>query len=202
MLDRTLITSCMWHGAHVMSTTRRSPGLTKRMKSSDSCRTAAADRWGFADVFQMSSVGATCARFFASLNAPLFGSAAGGAIAVASPPWQSVQPIAFAVVCIDVLSGLWHVRHPALLRATSASLCWRGTCGARGGGAAPAISAVPATGNHPSATSTRTDRQLEAIVLLMWHPVIWNVEFGIWNACSLPACQRDTNSKFQIPNSE
>src|SRR3954451_18994689 len=100
------------------------------MKSIDSSSTAAADRSGLPDVFQMSSFGWTCAFFFVSLNGPLFGAAADGSIAAASPPWQSVQPIALAFVCIDGLSGLWHVRQPALLRATSASLCCRGTCGA------------------------------------------------------------------------
>src|SRR5262245_21285070 len=123
MLVRTRVTSSRWHGAHVRSTTRRSPGLTKRMKSIDSRSTAAADRSVFADDDQMASVGCTCAFFFVSSNGPLCGAEPDGSIADASPPWQSVQPIAFALVCIEGLSGLWHVRQPALLRAASASDC-------------------------------------------------------------------------------
>src|SRR6476620_11154200 len=150
------------------------------MKSIDSCNTAAADRCGLPDVFQISSFGWTWAFFFASLNGPLFGVAPDGSVAAASPPWQSVQPIALAFVCIDGLSGLWHVRQPALLRATSASLCCRGTCGADCGAAATcagtrptltgpcpaagtdtalrATSDVPSTGSHPIAKRIAANR--------------------------------------------
>src|SRR5258708_640241 len=130
-----------------------------------------------------------------------------------SPPWQSVQPIAFAFVCIDGLSGLWHVRQPALLRATSASLCCRGTCGAAGGAAAwaghrptpmavwpiatstraalaRATSEAPATGSHPSATMRRPIRKDDQGRLLICLP-----QFGIQN---LEAGMR---AEFQIRNS-
>src|SRR6185295_9168187 len=128
------------------------------MKSIDSCSTAAADRSGLADVFQISSFGWTWAFFFASLNGPLVGAAPDGSIAAASPPWQSVQPMALALVCIDGLSGLWHVRQPALLRATSASLCCRGTCGADCTAAPRASNDGPSTGSQPIAKRSAASR--------------------------------------------
>ena len=52
----------------------------------------------------------------------------------ASPPWQSVQPARAPVVaCIDLASGVWQVRQPALFLSTSACGCERMVLACSGG---------------------------------------------------------------------
>src|SRR5690242_18461870 len=79
VLRGTALTSFWWQPPHVSSATRRSPGLTNFTNSGDSCSSAVYVRGGFAEVRQISGCsGRTCASSFF--------------VAVALPPWQSVQP--------------------------------------------------------------------------------------------------------------
>src|SRR5882724_9483134 len=108
----TLRVCSAWQEAQATWAARRSPGLTKRMKSGDSTRVAVAATWGLALLGQSSRfLGSTWAasinvRWRGSVGEMLSGTSMSG-----RPPWQSTQARRTAVSCIVWLSvWLWQAR--------------------------------------------------------------------------------------------
>src|SRR5258706_4729365 len=123
MEEGTLRVCSAWQEAQATWAARRSPGLTKRMKSGDSGSVAAAASCGLALLGQSS-------RFFgctwaASIRVRWRGSVGeilSGTSMFGCPPWQSTQARRTEVSCIVWLSvWLWQARQDLEKAMTSAS---------------------------------------------------------------------------------
>src|SRR5260221_7678068 len=93
MLVRTFRTSAAWHDPQVLSTTRRSPGLTNWMYSCDSWSHFVYARSGFAADFHRSGTrGFGCAFFVAVLYSAESIARPPATATFGSPPWQGAHP--------------------------------------------------------------------------------------------------------------
>ena len=102
MLWPTLSTSCAWQSPQVLFATRRSPGFTNWMNSSDSWLSRTELSLGFAELSKNTGLrGLTCACRIVRPG-------------VGSPPWQSVQPRRTNSLPWGSWEFSWQSMHPRL----------------------------------------------------------------------------------------
>src|SRR5258708_3521957 len=160
MLVRTFLTSAAWHDPQVLSTTRRSPGLTNWMYSCDSCSHRVYARSGFAaDFHRAETRGCGCALFFASTFSFASIASPTATLTFGSPPWQVAQPsVTVPDGCIEASSVLvWQVMQPALAAFASSEVSMAAFPGVTAWGCAvmPGLKAGP-TGGGPTGVLAAT----------------------------------------------